>query len=498
MPGLRRRCRDPHKKVTESDGNGGALGTSGNYNVPMTRVFRSITLAVAAVVTLALTVGIATAQDIGPDSPGVRTNTKSAMSGYALVAPFEQQYAYLVTLDGRVAKTWRTSTRPGLSQQLTADGQLVRAGNLEQRGTFATGQGAGGRIEALSWDGQTLWQKDFADDNQMQHHEIDVMPNGHVLAIVWERVSKADAIAAGRRPKTLPEKELWPDKIVEYDPASDAVVWEWHAWDHLVQDRDPEKPNYVDDVSTRPDRIDVNYLLNGDNGQADWNHLNALDYNPERDEIVMSSRSFSEVWVIDHSVTTDEARGAAGDLQFRFGNPVTYGDTKAKRRLFFQHDAEWIDPGLPGAGHLMVFNNGAPKIREFSTVDEIVPTYDASGEYVRDPKGGFSARVKRVYPKDGTDDAGEFAAIVSSAERLPNGNTVIAYGPQGRVLEVTAKGKVAWDYVNPYSALRPTSPRNSGAGFPIRQNWFFQVDRYPLDYGAFTGHEEQLAPPPKS
>jgi len=437
------------------------------------------------------------AQDIGPRDPGVRTNARGAEPGYLLLAPFEQQYTYLVDLDGRVAKQWRTSTRPGLSQQLTPTGELVRAGNLELRGAFAKGQGAGGRIEALGWDGRTLWQRDFADETQMQHHEIDVMPNGHVLASVWERIPRAEALAAGRDPKLLPDDELWPDKIVEYDPVSDQVVWQWRVWDHLVQDRDPSKPSYVEDVSTRPDRIDLNYVLHEDvPGQADWNHVNGVDYSPERDEIAISARSFSEFWVIDHSTTTEQAAGPAGDLRFRWGNPAAYGDRKGARELFFQHDAEWIDPGLRGEGRFLVFSNGAPKVREHSSVEEVVPELDENGGYVRDPDGGFAARQVRVYPKRGGDDEGEFAAIVSSAQRLPNGNTLIGYGPQGRVVEVTPAGKVVWDYVNPYSALRPFSPRNSGAGYPIQQNWFFQVDRYPRDFPAFTGKEQQLAPPP--
>jgi hypothetical protein len=453
--------------------------------------------AVSIVAALVVTAGApALAQDIGPADPGVRTNDGGAMKGYLLLAPLEQQYTYLVDLDGRVAKQWRTSTRPGLSQQLTETGELVRGGNLEVRGPFARGQGAGGRIEALSWEGRPLWQHDFADDTQMQHHEIDVMPNGHVLASVWERIPKDEALAAGRDPKLLPDDELWPDKVVEYDPATDSVVWEWRVWDHLVQDRDPTKPSYVEDVSTRPDRIDLNYVLKEDvPGQADWNHLNGVDYNPARDEIAISPRSFSELWVIDHSISTEEAAGPAGDLKFRYGNPAAYGDTEGKRTLFFQHDTEWVDPGLRGEGNVLVFSNGAPEVREFSSVEEIVPELDANGEYVRDPDGGFSAEVQRVYPRRSQDDEGEFAAIVSSAQRLPNGNTLIGYGPQGRVLEVTPKGKVVWDFVSPYTAVRPFSPRNSGAGFPIRPNWFFQVDRYPADHPAFAGKEAQLAPP---
>ncbi|HEU5302679.1 MAG TPA: aryl-sulfate sulfotransferase [Acidimicrobiia bacterium] len=471
---------------------------------------RSAHLVALVTLVLGLLGGVAVAQptQIGPDDPGVKTNAKGAYDAWTLVAPFEQQYTYLVDMDGRVAKSWRTSTRPGLSQELLPDGTLVRAGNLELNGVFQRGAGAGGRIEALAWDGSTLWQKDIASDTEMQHHEIDVMPNGHVLAIVWEYKTADEAIAMGRRPKRLcaqpckgfnpnhPEDQLWPEKIVEYDPATDSFVWEWKVWDHLVQDFDPDLPNYVEDVSTRPDRIDINYILNGDNAEADWNHANGINYSAERDEIVLSLRTFSEFWVIDHATTTDEAAGPAGDIKFRYGNPLAYGDKKGERQLFFQHDAEFIESGLPGEGNILVFNNGAPEIREFTTVDEIIPELDADGNYVRDPKGGFKAISERVYPVKGGKDEGEFAAIVSSAQRLPNGNTFIAYGPEGRTIEVTPKGKIVWDWRNPYYALRPNSPRNSGAGFPIRQNWFFQVDKYGKDFGAFVGKDAQLNPPP--
>ena len=254
----------------------------------------------------------------------------------------------------------------------------------------------------------------------------------------------------------------------------------------------------MEDVSTRPDRIDLNYVLEEDvPGQPDWNHLNGVNYNAERDEIVLSSRSFSELWVIDHGTTTDEAKGAAGDLKFRYGNPAAYGDDETERQLLFQHDAEWIEPGLRGEGNILVFSNGDPDERDFSSVEEVVPELGPNGEYVRDEaNGGFSANIKRVYPKSEADDEGEFAAIVSGAQRLPNGNTLIGYGPQGRVIEVTPKGKIVWDFENPYSALRPFSPRNSGAGLPIDPNWFFQVSKYAPDFPGFAGREAQLQPPP--
>jgi hypothetical protein len=446
-------------------------------------------LAVACTLATALVVGAAgpgAARRRGvetcPEDIGVRVNDERASPGYVLLAPYEQQYTYLVDLDGRVPHQWRTSTRPGNSQVLTERGELVRAGNLEiDSGEFKNGHGAGGRLEALSWDGQTLWQRDFANDRHMQHHQIDVMPNGHVLAILWERISGPEVLAAGRDPDRLPHRELWPDKIIEYDPVTDRVVWQWRVWDHLVQDRDPSKPNYVEDVSARPERIDLNYFRNNRDGTRDFNHLNAVDYNPERDEIVLSSRTFSELWVIDHATTTAQAKGPAGDLLFRWGNPAAHGDEREKRTLFAQHDTEWIDPGMPGEGHLILFNNGIEG-RRFSTVDEVVPELDDEGDYGRDPDGGFAGSIRRVYPKPADEEQGEFSAIVSSAQRLPNGDTLIGYGTQGRVLEVTPDAEIVWDYENPYCAFRPGTTRSSAGGFPVSPNWFFQVDRYSPDY----------------
>jgi hypothetical protein len=443
------------------------------------------------VLALATSATGATAQQLGPDDKGVAVHRDDAAAGFMLLAPFEQQYTYLVDLEGRVVHQWRTSARPGLSQELLPNGDLVRAGNLEQRGAFASGQGAGGRLEQLTWTGQTLWQRDFADNEQMQHHEIEVMPNGHVLAIVWERMTADEAIAAGRDPELLPDDEVWPDKIVEYDPVSDAVVWEWRVWDHLIQEHDPTKPNYVEDVKERPDRIDLNYVLNDENGEADWNHLNGVAYNAELDQIVLSSRSFSEFWIIDHATTTEEAAGPAGDLLFRYGNPKAY-DGSGKRTLYFQHDVGWIEDGMPGAGKLLLFNNGAPEIRTFSSADEVTPAVTADGAYVRDERnGGFEASIERVYPRA---DKGRFAAIVSSAERMENGNTILSYGNIGHVTEVDANGKVVWDFESPYTAVRPTSPGRTGAGFRIFPNWFFQATRYPLSYPAFDGKDAQLFP----
>ena len=79
------------------------------------------------------------------------------------------------------------------------------------------------------------------------HHDIELMPNGNVLAISYEAKSQEEAIAAGRDPEHVTKAGLWPDKIIEIKPSGKTggeIVWEWHMWDHLVQDHDPTKNNY--------------------------------------------------------------------------------------------------------------------------------------------------------------------------------------------------------------------------------------------------------------
>src|SRR5680860_1798773 len=173
-------------------------------------------IGVALVVVLALgVIALRSAGDSHATGPrGLVTNEDAAFAGYTLYSPLELQRALLVDMEGNVVHDWETTTQPGLFQYLLEDGHLLRAGDLEQEGAFAAGQGAGGRIEELDWDGNVVWQLDYADDNVMQHHDIEPLPNGNVLFVAWERKSGAEAIAAGRDPELLPDDELWPDTIV--------------------------------------------------------------------------------------------------------------------------------------------------------------------------------------------------------------------------------------------------------------------------------------------
>ena len=157
------------------------------------------------------------------------------------------------------------------------------------------------------------------------------MPNGNILVLCWEYKSSIDAIMAGRDPSALADNELWPTYIMEVQPQGNNginIVWEWYLWDHLVQDFDPSKPNYGV-VANQAELLDINFYSG--NGKKDWLHCNSIDFNAQTDEIVISSRTLSEFYIIDHSTTTVEAAshsggnsGKGGDFLYRWGNPQGY------------------------------------------------------------------------------------------------------------------------------------------------------------------------------
>src|SRR5690606_730411 len=133
------------------------------------------------------------------------------------------------------------------------------------------------------------------------------------------------------------------------------IVWEWRLWEHLIQDFDESATNFGV-VADHPQKIDINYLDDFVGLQTNRWHINSIDYNPHLDQIVLSPRTYSEIWIIDHSISTEEARGSAGDLLYRWGNPATIQmDTSVENRIYFQHDAQWISEGYPGAGNLLIF-----------------------------------------------------------------------------------------------------------------------------------------------
>jgi hypothetical protein len=454
----------------------------------------------------------------GPQPPqahgnGLISGTDAASPGYTLFAPLRATTTYLVDLRGELVHSWPSACEPGEAVYLLDDGSLLRTARDPHNKHFVGG-GLGGRIERIAIDGTLLWQFAYADEKHCQHHDARRLPSGNVLFIAWEKKTRAEALAAGLDPERMTGPEMWPDTLIEVEPqgaSGGKIVWAWHVWDHLVQDLDPKKPSYGE-VVDHPELVDVNYrrtkqrqeetpaelerlrslgYIGGgapDEGDgapavhsrpaavpndqaADWCHTNSVDYKAEFDQIMLSVHSFNEIWIIDHSTTTQEAAGhtggrygRGGDLLYRCGNPWAYlaGDAQ-DQTLFAQHDARWIPENLPGAGHVTVFNNGeGRRDGRYSSVIELVLPVDARGVYRRERWGAFvPPTICWEYTAPGK--AAFFAGHLSGAERLLNGNTLICSGEEARIFEVTPAGKTVWDYVNPYGQQRGADP---GQGRP--------------------------------
>ncbi|MDZ4779932.1 MAG: aryl-sulfate sulfotransferase [Planctomycetia bacterium] len=417
---------------------------------------------------------------------GLNLHDPRALLGYTLLSPLGGTKTFLLDMEGRVVRTWDCGCQP-MSSYILKNGNMLRFGKLapeEQK--FGNGPGEAGRIQEFTFDGEVVWDYKLVSENQLPHHDIYKLPNGNVLMVVWEKKSRDDAIAAGRAPENLDDKPLQPDCIMEVKPTgkeSGEIVWEWHLWDHLIQDRDPSKANYGN-VAEHPELVDVNFgeglaqaLKDNDTvnqlagigyvgapaaGQApkvnaDWTHFNGIDYNAELDQIVISVHAFSEIWIIDHSTTTDEAKGhtggrsgKGGDLLYRWGNPIAYrAGTKENQTSFKQHNAQWIPKGHPGEGHLLLFNNQHEVEGEkFSTVDELVTPVDEKGNYQR-PTGEAFGPKEPVWSYAAPKRTDFYSSFISGTHRLPNGNTMICSGANGTLFEVTPEKEIVWKFINP-------------------------------------------------
>lgn len=355
---------------------------------------------------------------------------------------------------GAVAKTWVGAAGGASVGYLQADGSLVRP-TIHTAGVYL-GAARGGRIQIFNPAGTLVNDLIVSTSAYQQHHDIRPMPNGNILCIVWEGHTQAEGLAAGRQNLTGP---IWSESILEIQPTGFStfnIVWRWNLWDHLVQDVNSSLANFGS-VIAHPELVDINVgTISPVMGVSDWIHMNSIDYNPTLDQIVVSSRTLNELWVIDHSTTTAQAAthtggnsGRGGDLLYRWGNPANYDRGTAANQIFFvPHSATWIDTGLPGAGNILIFINGdrAGTANDYSTVMEIVPPRDANGMYVTDPILAFGPTApvwlygspNQMY--GGPSQCGAFRTL--------DNTTLITLTNSGLIFEVNAAGQTVWSRTN--------------------------------------------------
>lgn len=429
---------------------------------------------------------------------GLMHNDIRVDEGYTLFAPMASTTTYLINSCGQVVHSWESAYRPGSSVYLLENGKLLRTG-VSSNPEYYKPRGPGGIIEILNWDSTVEWSYALDTGRYLHHHDVAAMPNGHILAIAWEKYDSLESVNQGRDPDKLVENQIWSEVVFELDPAvpkEQAIVWKWHLWDHMVQDHDSTKPNYGV-ISEHPELADLNFTVVCT--CADWAHLNSIDYNADRDEILLSSRAFSEFWIIDHSTSSVEAaghaggaRGKGGDFIYRWGNPITYQrGTVEDQQTFYQHDVTWIPEGLPHAGEIMIFNNGYTRLPDpYTSIDRVSPPIDGNGNYFIDTGTNTygPANTEVLFTSPIPTDF--YASFISGVQMLPKGHLMICDGPIGNFFEVDSLGTELWRYVNPVSERGILAQGESILDFTglNADNRVFRCTKYPVEYSGFSGH----------
>ena len=411
---------------------------------------------------------------------GLFSNQHTAYNGYTLFNSFNSPTTYLIDNCGTKVYEWTSNNGgPAAAVYLLENGNLLRTYRPDS--TYFSFGGSGGGIEILDSSSLVIWQYEVNSDSTLSHHDLEVLPNGNILILAIEFIPVQEADAFG----SLVTADRYSEMILEIDPTTDQIVWEWHAWDHLIQDIDTNLNNYGI-ISDNPGRININYGFKEDGSDPDWLHANSIDYNPDLDQIMINSPTFNEFWIIDHNSTTAEATNnnggfsdKGGDILYRWGNPHAYNRGDSTNQIFeFQHDAHWIPSGFPDEGKIMIFNNGQQ--REYSSIDIIEPPLDTNNF------NNYSLTNNDPYNPQNlfwtySDSANFYSTKISGAQQLENGNVLICSGNQGRIFEIEYQtDSVVWDYIIPISGLNPINQGVTASG-----NGVFRAHRFSPSYSGF-------------
>ncbi len=413
-----------------------------------------------------------------------------AWNGYTIFPTPEAQGAVLIDMNGNLIRRFKEV--PGAPVRMLPGGYIMGGGAMGGGAMGAGGMGGGGMgmgggpsaLVQLDWEGNEVWRFDKTEQvegpggttvwSSRHHHDWqrEGSPAGYYAPGSEPSPMSGRTLILAHKNVTRPEisaRRLTDDYILEVSWDGE-VLWDWLASDH------------VDELGFSAAARDAIRLSSpgGQGGQDfDWLHLNSLSYlGPNQwyddgdqrfhpDNVIFSSRHANIVAIVARS----------GDIVWRMG--PDFRETEALREIgqvIGQHHPHIIPEGLPGAGNLMVFDNGggagygepnpaAPNGRSIverasSRVLEINPvTMEKVWEYSISGHGSFHF----------------FSFNVSSAQRLPNGNTLITEGATGRAFEVTVDGEIVWEYINPYFYASDDQRNNFFRAYRVPYEWIPQL-----------------------
>jgi hypothetical protein len=394
--------------------------------------------------------------------------------GYTVLTLLSTQAVVVIDMNGNVVKRWDDyDNAAGGPARILPEGIVIAA-----RGARAPHQES---LELVQRDfaGNVMWRLDqnvqirLADGRAVhslrQHHDWQRadFPAGYYSPDATPASSDSHTLVlthVSRMDPNVADSLLEDDRIIEISSAGE-LQWEWTAGEHIDE--------FGFDDAARA-AIRTAQRFNATRGSLDWLHINSATYvGPNQwhdagdarfapENVIISAREASIVAIIDR------AGSVVWQLGPDFGRTAA---TRAIRPIIGQHHAHIIPPGLPGAGNLMIFDNGGAS--GFGAPSDIA-------------QGGFgvharaNSRVLEINPVTlevvwSYQAANFYSVNISGAQRLPNGNTLITEGAPGRVFEVTADRTIVWEYMSPFFA----GPRNSNSvyrAYRLPYRWIPQLD----------------------
>lgn len=387
--------------------------------------------------------------------------------------------ATLIDMNGGVVNHW--AALQGFPNKLVKGGYVFGS-----RGERDTRYGCQDQKDLIlvDWDGNVVWEFNKLEyiedpDNKpqwmaRQHHDFqrEGNPVGYYVPGMECKADSGNTLILCHyddENEHISNYPLLSDCFIEVDYEGN-IVWQWKVDDHFDElgfDEDARKA-----IKNRePEDWGA--------GRVDWMHINSMSYvgpnkwydaGDERfhpDNIIWDGRETNIIAIISKET---------GKIVWKLGPDYSQGKAKEIGQIIGQHHAHVIPKGLPGEGNILIFDNGgqagygAPNpmsengayncVRDYSRVLEIDPT--------------TMEIVWQCRPKD----LGEiqpmvadhfYSNYISSAQRLPNGNTLITQGEDGRLFEITPSYEIVWEYISPYFGDQLA-------------NMVYRAYRYPYDY----------------
>lgn len=403
-------------------------------------------------------------------------------NGFTVLSPLGTQAVIVIDMNGNVVKRWDDyNDSAGGPARILPGGIVVAAAGARP-----------GHQEALAlvqrdFDGKPVWRFDHNQEidtgdgkkqwSTRQHHDwqrsdfpagyyspaTTPAPTGAKTLLLTHTSHENAAVAPGL---------LEDDRLIEV--AWDGkIIWEWVASEHI-----DELGFSADARAAIRSRAGAGTGPNGARNGFDWLHTNSATYvGPNRwfdagdtrfapDNVIISSRQASLLAIVARD----------GKIVWRLGPNFRESEALRKiRQIIGQHHAHLIPPGLPGAGNLLVFDNGGAS------------GYGAPTPVAPDGEGIFARANSRVLEIDPVtlelvwsylQPAQFYSSNISGAQRLPNGNTLVTEGAPGRMFEVARDGTLVWEYMSPFFGT--AGPRATNAvyrAYRVPYAWIPQIER---------------------